>query len=40
MRLENLLKNFKAASKIIGHMPLSHKIDTCLEVIRRDIVFT
>lgn len=40
MRLENLLKNFKSAAKIIGHMPLSHKLDICMEVIKRDIVFT
>lgn len=40
MRLENLLKNFKSSAKIIGHIPLSHKIDSCMEVIKRDIVFT
>ncbi|KRX03094.1 P-loop containing nucleoside triphosphate hydrolase [Pseudocohnilembus persalinus] len=40
LRLENLLKNFKSAAKIIGHMPLSHKIEICQEVIKRDIVFT
>ncbi len=29
LRLENLLKNFKNAAKIVGHIPLCNKIDKC-----------
>ena len=40
IRLENLIRYMKNASKVVGNMSMFKKLEECQELIKRDIVFT
>ena len=40
LRLENLLKNVKNGYRIMGNYGMSQKFDRCMEILKKDIIFS